>query len=138
MGCFNYKAKSVYENKWVCGYYYVGERSGKHYIITQPYSYLNPHGQCDIEVYAKSVCQSINIFALSLNHKVDEIYTNDIVEVEFDNGVKLECVVKYEGGSYVLVNNSLPDGYIPIHHLVFKQGSNYFIKGIIIGNISDS
>jgi len=69
-----------------------------------------------------------------------EIYEGDLVKIYNDlyRGVrpaKINCVVKFEQGAFILINDSIPDSYLTFIDYGVEEDS---IEGEVIGNIYEN
>ena len=87
------------------------------------------------EVEYETIGQFTGINDESISEK--EIYENDIVKFVYNNE-KYVGVVKFQAGMFILVNNKLPDSYIPMNSIINNDRNFWWVDGRVIGNIFEN
>lgn len=127
---YKFRGKRIDNGEWVYGYYYTqiithagNRKSRDHFIRTEQ--------NIRYEVDPDTVGQYTGLHDDS--GEESEIFESDIVEF-FYKGRPYVGVVKFEAGAFILVCDSLPDGYIALIDITQSDGDYFWIDGVVKGN----
>lgn len=134
MSEIKFRGFSISKKAWVYGFIWIVPGVNLHYILTGKIDVKD----CSIEkyeVYPESVGQYTGLHDNTEDEK--EIYEKDKIRFVYEEQTNIGYI-DYDGGSFHIVCNELPDSYIQLFDIASCDRDYWWIEGEVIGNIYEN